>query len=111
MTTQLAGIRSSWCALLAVPLLALAGNVQAIEPAVDSNRKTDSGAPEASSKSIRKEPGTSLPKRAKQPTRSEQSPPSPASRKATNAPIAVSGTTGKQDQGQDVPCFKTRLCQ
>jgi len=110
MTKQLAGIRPSWCALLAL-LLAFAGLAQAVEPAVDSSRKTDSAAPVAASKSARKEPRPSAPVRAKQKTRSEQSPPSAVSRKATNAPIAAAGTSGKQDQGQDVPCFKTRLCE
>lgn len=111
MTTQLAGIRPAWCALLALPLLALAGLAHSIEPAVDSSRKADSVAPVAAGKSVRKAPAPSTPGRAKQMSRSEQSPPGPASRKATNAPIAATGATAKQDQGQDVPCFKTRLCE
>ena len=112
MTIQIdEGIRASWYALLVVPLFALAGQAQAMEPAIDSNRKTDSGAPAASSKSVRKEPAPSGPKRLKQQTRSEQSPVSSAPRKATNAPIAATGATAKQDQVQDVPCFKTRLCE
>lgn len=111
MTTQLAGIRPSWCALLVLPLLALAGLAQAIEPAVGSSRKVDSAAPVAAGKSVRKESGRSTPERAKQNARSEQSPPGPASRKATNAPSAATGATAKQDQVQDVPCFKTRLCE
>lgn len=111
MTTQLAGVRPSWCALLALPLLALAGQAQATEPAVDSKRKTDSVAPAASSKSLPKDPGLPAPKRAKQATRSEQSAVSPAPRRATSAPIGAAGATGKQDQVQEVPCFKTRLCE
>lgn len=111
MTTQPAGIRPSLCALLALPLLALAGLAQAIEPAVDSSRKADSAAPVAASKSARKESAPSAPGRAKQKSRGEQAPPGPASRKASNAPIAATGSTAKQDQVQDVPCFKTRLCE
>ncbi|MCX7150466.1 MAG: hypothetical protein NTY05_13855 [Rhodocyclales bacterium] len=111
MTTQLAAIRPSWCALLALMLLSFAGMAQTAEPVVDSNRKADSAAPVASSKSARKEPASSAPKRAKQPTRGEQSPVSPAARRATNAPIAAPGATGKHDQVQEVPCFKTRLCE
>lgn len=110
MTTQFAAIRPSWRALLALPLLALTGMVQAADPAVDSNRKADSAAPVAAGKSVRNEPGSSAPKRAKQQKRSEQSPVGSAP-KATNAPTAAPGAIAKQDQGQEVPCFKTRLCE
>ncbi|TRZ90916.1 MAG: hypothetical protein D4R84_15280, partial [Rhodocyclaceae bacterium] len=98
MTKQLAGIRPSWGALLVLPLLVLAGQALAMEPAVDSNRKADSGAPTGASKSARQDRGPSAPKRAKQPVRGEQSQASPEPRKAAKAPIAGAGATGKQDQ-------------
>lgn len=113
MTTRLAGIHLPWRALLALPLLALACMVRAGDPGVDSNRRAEPVAPVApvaSNKTIQKAPGVSEPKRAKQQKRSGQSPVG-STPKAANTPIAAAGANAKQDQGEDVPCFKTRLCE
>ena len=111
MMAQFATMGMSWRALLALPLLAFAAMAQAGDPVVNSNRKADIGAPVAASKSARNESGPSAHKRATQAMRSEQSPAGSVPRKVTNAPVAATGATAKQDQGQDVPCFKTRLCE
>ncbi len=111
MMTRILGIRPPLRLLFALLLFAIDGLAQSAELPVDSNLKIDSGAPATSGKSIRKHSGPSASKRAKQPTRHELPPVSTRPQETANVPTAVAGVDGTQNQVQEVPCFKTKLCE
>jgi hypothetical protein len=111
MMKFVSNIRAACPALLALLLFATAGQSRAAEPPADVKPKSDSGASAASGKSVRKDAKAAATKRSKQPTRGGQAPVSVAPSGTGNAPFAKAAAEGKQNQAQDIPCFKTKLCE
>jgi hypothetical protein len=111
MMKLVSNIRASCPALLALLLFAVAGQARAAEPPVDVKPKSDSGASAASGKSVRKDAKAAATKRSKQPTRGGQAPVSAAPSGGINVPVDKAAAEGKKIQAQDIPCFKTKLCE